>query len=83
MPRSNDQWRFIILIPQFGLIVVLSTVMAAIVGYWLDVQFQIKPVGLICGIFIGFLSGLRAGWKIIDRALPRKQNGNGKEGSKK
>ena len=83
MGHFSDQWKFIILVPQFGLTIVVSVLLSAYAGYWLDEYFQTLPFFTISGVALGFACGLRAGWKLINRSLPRKQDGSSKKGNKK
>ena len=83
MGRFSDQWKLIILIPQFGLTIVVSVLLSAYAGYWLDGYFQTLPFCTISGVALGFVVGLRTGWKLINRSLPGKQDGSSKKGNKK
>ena len=83
MGRFSNQWKFIILVPQFGLTIVVSVLLSAYAGYWLDEYFQTLPFWTIFGLGLGFVGGLRAGWKLINRSLPGKQDGSSKKGNKK
>ena len=83
MGRFSDQWKLVILVPQLGLTIVVSVLLSAYAGYWLDEYFQVRPFCTIVGAIVGFGGGVRAGWKLINRSLPRRQDGISKKGNKK
>ncbi len=82
MGRFSNQWKLIILVPQLGLTIVVSVLLSAYAGYWFDDYFQTLPILTIVGAVVGFGGGVRAGWKLINRSLPRKQDGSSKKGNK-
>ena len=71
-PDPEDHWkswRPALSLFAVGAVLVASTGGGALLGYWLDTQFETKPWLLVSGILLGLVAGFVQMYRIVKRFL--------------
>jgi hypothetical protein len=62
--------RYLALFTEIGFILLVTTLVGALGGHWLDQQLGIRfPIFLLAGLLLGMAAGARAIWLLINRFL--------------
>jgi F0F1-type ATP synthase assembly protein I len=62
---------YLALFSEIGLILLVTTLLGTLAGYWVDKQLGTIPVFVLIGLFIGMTTGARAAYRLITRFLAR------------
>jgi ATP synthase protein I len=65
---KNSDFRGMLGASSIGLVFVFSIIIGTGMGYWLDKQFNTKPVLTIIFMILGIISGLKNAWMFIKRS---------------
>jgi ATP synthase protein I len=62
---------YLALFSEIGLILLVTTLLGALAGYWVDKQLGSIPVFALIGLLVGMSAGARAVYRLITRFLAR------------
>jgi ATP synthase protein I len=62
---------YLALFSEIGLILLVTTLLGTLAGYWVDKQLGTIPVFVLIGLFVGMGAGARAAYRLITRFLAR------------
>ena len=62
---------YLALFSEIGLILLVTTLLGALAGYWVDKQLGTIPVFALIGLLVGMSAGARAVYRLITRFLAR------------
>jgi F0F1-type ATP synthase assembly protein I len=62
---------YLALFGEMGFALLVTTLVGALVGHWLDGQFGISPIFLIVGFLAGALVGARLMYQLMNRFLAK------------
>ena len=66
---------YLALFTEIGFILLVSTLVGALGGHWLDLQLGFRfPIFLLAGLALGMAAGARVVWRLINRFLATKQD---------
>jgi F0F1-type ATP synthase assembly protein I len=61
---------YLALFTEIGFILLVSTLVGALAGHWLDLQLGLTvPIFLLTGLLLGMAAGARVIWRLINRFL--------------
>ena len=61
---------YLALFTEIGFILLVTTLVGALGGHWLDLQLDFRfPILLLAGLLLGMAVGARAVWRLINRFL--------------
>ena len=69
MNRNTSPLRYLILVTQVGLSVIVPTVLMTLLGIWLDKKLGTHFL-VIIGVVLGIAGGVTAAWHFIRRFMP-------------
>ena len=69
MNRNTSPLRYLILVTQVGLSVIVPTVLMTLLGIWLDKKLGTRFL-VIIGVVLGIAGGVTAAWHFIRRFMP-------------
>jgi len=70
----NDPGRvgaYFALFSEIGIVLLITTLVGALGGYWVDKQLGTLPVFVVAGLLIGFGIGALAVYRLVTRFLAR------------
>ncbi len=70
----NDLGRagaYLALFSEIGLVLLTTTLLGVLAGYWLDERLETLPIFVLVGLLLGLAAGALAVWRLITRFLPR------------
>lgn len=70
--RAGGRWRELAPYANLGMTIAVALVGCGAVGWWLDHRLHSSPVGLLCGLLLGFAVALWEIWKVV-RKLNRRE----------
>jgi F0F1-type ATP synthase assembly protein I len=62
---------YLALFSEIGFVLLATTLVGTLVGYWADQQLGTVPIFVLVGLFVGMGIGARAIWLLISRFLAR------------
>jgi ATP synthase protein I len=62
---------YLALFSEIGLIILVTTLIGTLAGYWLDKQIGTLPVFVLVGLLVGLSIGARGAYRLITRFLAR------------
>jgi F0F1-type ATP synthase assembly protein I len=62
---------YLALFGEMGLALLVTTLVGALVGHWLDEQLRTSPILLIVGFLAGAVLGARVMYQLMNRFLAR------------
>jgi len=62
---------YLALFSEIGFVLLVTTLVGTMVGYWVDQQLGTVPIFVLVGLFAGMGIGARAVWLLISRFLAR------------
>ena len=62
---------YVALFSEIGLILLVTTLLGTLAGYWVDKQLGTIPVFVLIGLLAGMGAGARAAYRLITRFLAR------------
>jgi F0F1-type ATP synthase assembly protein I len=62
---------YLVLFSEIGLVLLVTTLVGTLGGYWIDKQIGTIPVFVLVGLGIGLSIGARAAYRLITRFLAR------------
>lgn len=62
---------YLALFGEMGFALLVTTLVGALVGHWLDEQFRVSPILLIVGFLAGAVLGARVMYQLMNRFLAR------------
>jgi F0F1-type ATP synthase assembly protein I len=62
---------YLALFGEMGFALLVTTLVGALVGHWLDEQFRASPILLIVGFLAGAVLGARLMYQLMNRFLAR------------
>ena len=62
---------YLALFSEIGLILLVTTLLGTLAGYWVDKQLGTIPVFVLIGLLVGMGAGARASYRLITRFLAR------------
>ncbi len=62
---------YLVLFSEIGLVLLVTTLVGTLAGYWLDKQIGTLPVFVLVGLLVGMGAGARAAYRLITRFLAR------------
>jgi F0F1-type ATP synthase assembly protein I len=62
---------YLVLFSEIGLILLVTTLVGTLAGYWIDQQLRTVPVFVLIGLLVGLGAGARAVYRLITRFLAR------------
>ena len=62
---------YLVLFSEIGLVILVTTLVGTLAGYWLDKQIGTIPVFVLVGLLVGLSIGARAAYRLITRFLAR------------
>ena len=62
---------YLALFSEIGLVLLVTTLIGTLAGYWLDKQIGTIPVFVLVGLLVGMSIGARAAYRLITRFLAR------------
>ena len=70
MIEPGQTGRYLALFTEIGFILLVTTLVGALGGHWLDQQLGFRfPIFLLAGLLLGMAAGARAIWLLINRFL--------------
>jgi ATP synthase protein I len=60
---------YLVLFSEIGLVLLVTTLVGALAGYWVDKQIGTIPVFVLVGFLVGTAAGARAAYRLITRFL--------------
>jgi F0F1-type ATP synthase assembly protein I len=64
---------YLALFGEMGLALLVTTLVGALGGHWLDDQFRTSPILLIVGFLVGAAVGARAMYQLMNRFLAKSE----------
>ena len=65
---------YLALFSQIGFVLLATTLVGTLAGYWADQQLGTVPIFVLVGLFVGMGIGARAVWLLISRFLAGMDN---------
>ena len=62
---------YLALFSEIGVILLVTTLLGTLAGYWVDKQLGTLPVFVLIGLLVGMGAGARAAYGLITRFLAR------------
>lgn len=62
---------YLALFSEIALILLTTTLLGVLAGYWVDLQLETLPIFVLVGLLLGFGAGGLAVKRLIDRFLAR------------
>ena len=62
---------YLVLFSEIGLVILVTTLVGTLAGYWLDRQIGTIPVFVLVGLLVGMSLGARAAYRLITKFLAR------------
>ena len=62
---------YLALFSEIGILLLVSTLLGVLVGYWVDQRLATLPVFVLVGLFLGFGAGAVGVYRLITRFLAR------------
>ena len=60
---------YLVLFSEIGLVILVTTLLGTLAGYWLDKQIGTIPMFVLIGLLVGLSIGARAAYRLITRFL--------------
>jgi F0F1-type ATP synthase assembly protein I len=71
MIEPGRGWAYLALFTEIGLVLLVTTLLGALGGYWVDGQLGTLPAFLVVGFLGGALVGALMIWRLITRFLAK------------
>jgi len=71
MIEPGQAGAYLALFSEIGIVLLVSTLLGALGGYWIDKQLGSLPILTIMGFLLGAAVGARAMYKLVMRFLAR------------
>jgi F0F1-type ATP synthase assembly protein I len=71
MIEPGQAGAYLALFSEIGFVLLVSTLVGALGGYWIDNQLGTLPILTIAGFLVGAAAGARAMYKLVMRFLAR------------
>lgn len=65
---------YLALFSEIGFVLLATTLVGTLAGYWADQQLGTVPIFVLVGLFVGMGIGARAVWLLISRFLAGMDN---------
>jgi F0F1-type ATP synthase assembly protein I len=62
---------YLVLFSEIGIVLLVTTLIGTLAGYWVDKQIGTIPVFVLVGLLAGLSIGARAAYRLITRFLAR------------
>ena len=62
---------YLALFSEIGLVLLTTTILGVLAGYWVDGQLRTLPIFVLVGLFLGLGAGALAVYRLITRFLSR------------
>jgi F0F1-type ATP synthase assembly protein I len=62
---------YLVLFSEIGIVLLVTTLIGTLAGYWVDKQIGTIPVFVLVGLAVGLSLGARAAYRLITRFLAR------------
>ena len=62
---------YLALFSEIAIVLLVTTLLGVLVGYWADKQLATLPIFVLVGLFVGFGAGALAVYRLITRFLAR------------
>ncbi|MFL5679159.1 MAG: AtpZ/AtpI family protein [Chloroflexota bacterium] len=71
MIEPGQAGAYLALFSEIGFIILVTTLIGALAGHWVDGQIGTTPLGIVAGLLLGLGIGARAVYGLIQRFLAR------------
>ncbi len=71
MIEPGRAWAYFALFSEIGFVLLVTTLVGVLVGYWIDQRLGTLPIFVLVGLFVGLAAGARAVYQLITRFLAK------------